>query len=119
MQNELCRIGQLIYDLRRKAYFNPGQENFDFLDQEFTRITLGLGVEWDKKSKGLPYLLEFHREEATRLSNLVDDLIIEAAMRSQIYEFLDKVYQELNNHFIELLRRIDLMIAKNTNYNLN
>ncbi|WP_285054532.1 hypothetical protein [Pedobacter ginsengisoli] len=118
MQNELCRIGQLIYDLRRKACFNPGQENFDFLDREFARITLCLGVEWDKKVSGLPYLLEFHKEETVRLSNLVDDLIIEAALRSRVYEFLDKVYRELSNHFIELLRRIDLMIV-NTSYNLN
>jgi hypothetical protein len=105
--------------MRRNVYFTPGQENFDFLDQEFARISLALGIEWDKKVKGLHYLLEFHKEEALRLSNVVDDLIIELAMRNKVFEFLDKIYQALNNHFIELLRRIDLMIAGNTSYNLN
>lgn len=119
MQNELCRIGQLIFDLKRNVNFDPGQENFDFITEEFRRITLSLGVQWDKKVKGLPYLLEFHKEETVRLSDIVDELRVGAMLHKRHNIFLESVYRQLESQLAELLSRIELMIAHKTDFNVN
>jgi hypothetical protein len=112
MQNELTRIGILIFDLRRGIAFEPGKSNFDFLTEEFRRITLSLGYQWSEKIPGFPYLLEFHRIEATRLMEAVYQLdgVQFALMETSLHsKFLHEVHTELIMHFADLIANIDKM----------
>jgi hypothetical protein len=119
MQNELCRIGAIIYDLKRNLKFLPSAENQGFLDNEFRRIALSLGVQWNDKAMGWEYLLEFHREEADRLSESLDDLYVGNLLHGRRSDYMDGIYNEIQVHLVELTRRIDKMTADRTDFRVN
>ncbi len=119
MQNELARIGAIIYDLRVNRNPDLGQENFDFLDEEFLRITGQLAAHWYEQVPGLAYLLDFHREETLRLSALVEGLTVDNVMKHKGDFFMENLYHDLNTQLVELLRRIDLMAMRKFDFNIN
>ena len=119
MQNELCRIGAIIYDLKCNSMFLRSEENTLFLENEFKRISLSLGVQWHEKAMGWEYLLEFHMQEADRLSESLDDLYVENLLQGRKSDYMDRIYHEIQSHLTELMTRIDKMTAHRTDFRLN
>ena len=126
MQNELCRMGMLVFDLKRRKELVPDETGFSFLEEEFRRIIVALGYEWHQKVEGWPYLLEFHRLETLRLYEAVvklESFQMELSELGRQNDFLRELHTELMMHFSQLLTRIDKMIAStdlaSKPYNLN
>lgn len=76
MNNELGRIGAIIYDLKRNVNPLSSAQDLDFLEDEFNRIALALGAMCNERVAGLPDILEFHRAETLRFAEIIDNLII-------------------------------------------
>jgi hypothetical protein len=113
MENELSRIGMIVYDLRLGKGLTPHIDDFTFLEEEFRRIIMQLGSAWHQNLLGLPYLLEFHRIETLRLMEVIvklESFQIELAQVNQQDDFLQEVHVELMLHFAQLLNRIDQMV---------
>ena len=110
MQNELARIGQIVYDLKRGKQFDPLEENFEFLEEEFRRIVMSLGSAWYHKEMGLPYLMEFHRLEAVRFLGVLAELeAFRAGMGGTIKDdaFLRRLYGELSRYLGNFVSGLD------------
>lgn len=113
MENQFSRIGQIIMDLDAGKTFEPEPEEFDFLDQEFARITIQLGTEWMDKPMGLGYLLNFHASEAQRLSLWLLKMcqaLLQSETDNEYSRYLSEVYQYLFTHLAELQIRINMLI---------
>lgn len=113
MTNEFARIGQLIFDLNAgKEYDLAEEDNFTFVDEEFRRITLALGMVWHLKELGWSYNLEFHAAEGERLLKMLrlskdhHDLL---NMDQFDKEQLVRAYKMLFHVMTELLKRIDIL----------
>jgi hypothetical protein len=119
MRNELCRIGAIIYDLKRNLKLLPSTENQEFLDDEFRRIALSLVARWHDKAMGWEYHLEFHMQEADRLSESLDDLYVGNLLHGRRSDYMDKIYDEIQGHLTDLMRRIDKMTATKTDFRVN
>ena len=112
MRNEFGRIGQIIYDFEANVHFEDVPDNYDFLEEEFRRITLALGLEWMKKEMGLPYLLEFHAEETQRLikkARMIQMLYIQAPDFQNDKEFSHSVLEAIIESLTLMVDRIDKM----------
>lgn len=112
MQNDLCSIGMLIYDLKRKITFTTGKTNFDFLDTEFKRIALSISWKWNEKINGYPYLLAFHKREAEFLLTEVgklDQYNMGLKGLNADGDFLTEIYTAMALGLSELIDRIGLM----------
>lgn len=110
MQNELARIGQIVYDLKRGKQFDPLEENFEFLEEEFRRMVISLGSAWYHKEMGLPYLMEFHRMEAVRFFGVLAELeAFRASMGGRIKDdaFLYRFYASLSRHLENFISGLD------------
>ncbi|RYZ51373.1 MAG: hypothetical protein EOP49_11885 [Sphingobacteriales bacterium] len=114
MQNELASIGTLIYEMRHNRLPEPGDESFKALEGEFNRISQELGTDWLEQVPGGSYQLEFHRSEALRLLNYVEELIAysdEMGCLIPDQKFIGRVYIDLTAHLVELVTTIDQMAA--------
>lgn len=115
MQNELARIGQIVYDLKRGKQFDPLEENFEFLEEEFRRIVMSLGSAWYHKEMGLPYLMEFHGLEAVRFLTMLAELeAFRAGMGGMIKHdaFLCRLYASLSRYLENLISGLDKLQAE-------
>jgi len=114
MQNELCRIGALIFDLKKGVELEPHEKDFGFLEEEFRRIIMDLGFVWYRKSLAWGYQLEFHKLEAIRLLEMVrqlNGLQSELAEINQQDDHLVDAYTSLVMYLTELVERIETMIG--------
>lgn len=71
VNNQLVRIGVLLIDMNRDLDFEIDNEQLEFLEAEFERISESLTRVWADKPIGLSYFLEFHLAEAKRLRNKI------------------------------------------------
>lgn len=113
-QNELFRIGALVYDLNLRIEIGPEASGFEFLHQEFRRITLSLGYQWYEKMPGFGYLIEFHKAEVLRLMEIVvklENFQVELTTVGEQDGFLQDLHCELILHFTDLLKNLDKMMA--------
>lgn len=112
MQNDLCRIGMLIYDLKRQISFAQGKSGFDFLETEFKRISLSISMKWNEKINGYPYLLAFHKREAEFLLTEVaklDQYNTQLKGLNADSDFLTEIYTSIALGLSELIDRIAMM----------
>jgi len=113
MQNEFARLGQLIFHLKAGREFDlTDEENFTFLDDEFKRITLAMGLVWHEKALGWSYCLDFHAAEAERLFHMLritqDDQELQYGDQFD-QERLLRAYKMLFHILTGLIKRIELL----------